>query len=499
MKIQRRKLLKSFGAFTLAAPALTALSVCSPRIGQASEVECQNTPTSPPVESDQLPHPCVGPEQPQPPSLDFSNGAVFKPGYLSIVQGPTSDTTTTINMFVPKLKKYIFEVVDTANNSYRVENYFRLEGPNHWHVVKLRVSGLTPGVQYTLSVFDSGKSKQLIDRRSFSSLDISKSTPRFGFLSCMADDFRFDDIIDPMWNRLKDQNVDFLFLSGDLVYVDSFETVERDKASEFDIWQRYVDGLKRIPVYHWSNLKPIFATWDDHDYGTNDGDRDFVGRSSADKLFHALFFGDEIDNIWTLGPKGTSGLFKAFGQKFFLMDDRSFRQPNKNQAIKEPYGHWGEEQHHWLMKNLGEDKTPAWIFNGNQFFRGAPDKVTFVESLQYNHPAEFKNFCEGLKKISAPVVFASGDVHLSELMKISPEMIGYQSYEITSSSMHSFIGGNTWENSLRIPNMVTSEFNFMVIQSKAVDKGGQTGIKIDLQSLGMVQRPYFQSSLEIFR
>ena len=94
MKIQRRKLLKSFGAFSLAAPALSAFaaSACSPRLGEGNK--------RPP------------PESPATPSLEYSNGAVFKPGYLSIIQGPTSDSTAMINMFVPKLKKYLFEVFD---------------------------------------------------------------------------------------------------------------------------------------------------------------------------------------------------------------------------------------------------------------------------------------------------------------------------------------------------------------------------------------------------
>lgn len=484
MKIQRRQLLKSIGALSLTAPALgaAALSACSPRIGE--DTKLAPTPAR------------------ETPSIEYANGKVFKPGYLSIIQGPTSDSVSMINLFIPKLKKYFFEVTDANGTQYPVERYKRVEGPTHWHVVKLKVSGLTPNVQYTLSVYDnsrSGEKSTLMDQRFFQSLDIQKSNPRFGFLSCMADDVRFDQVIDPMWNRLQAQNVDFLFLTGDLVYVDSFENVERLKATEFDIWQRYVDSLRRIPVYHWTNLKPIFATWDDHDYGTNDGDRDFIGRDNADKLFHALYFGDNIADVWALGPNGTSGVFKAFGQKFFLMDDRSFRQPNKNQASAEPYGHWGETQHKWLMSNLAEDATPSWIFNGNQFFRGAPDDITFVESLAFNHKAEYQNFCEGIKSINAPVVFGSGDVHLSEVMQIPAEAIGFKSFEFTSSSMHSYTGSNPWANSLRIEGMTCVEFNFMVIQSQAIAKNNQRGLNIQMQSLGLAKRPYFENNFEVLR
>ena len=143
------------------------------------------------------------------------------------------------------------------------------------------------------------------------------------------------------------------------------------------------------------------------------------------------------------------------------------------------------------MNDLSQDSTPSWIFNGNQFFRGAPDDVTFIESLAYNHKAEYKSFCEGLKSITAPVVFGSGDVHLSEVMQISEETIGYKSYEFTSSSMHSYTGAKPWANSLRLEGMACIEFNFMVIESKAIFKNNQHGLGIQIQAVGLAKKLYF--------
>src|SRR4051812_33497780 len=239
MKVSRRGLLKFFGS----ASALAAIPGCATPARASSD-------------------PIRGPN-----ALNTSSTA---DGYLSIIQGPTSSTESLINVVAPRLKNYTYTVTDALGESVTIERYDTVSGPVFYKVDKLKVSGLRVGVEYTLKVLDK---TTLIDQRTFQALDVSKSDPNFALVSCMCDDHSFEHVIDPMWARLQDQSVDFLLLCGDEVYVDSFEFVERQKATEYDLWQRYVDALKRLPLYHWRKLTPIFAVWDDHDYGTNDGDR----------------------------------------------------------------------------------------------------------------------------------------------------------------------------------------------------------------------------------
>jgi phosphodiesterase/alkaline phosphatase D-like protein len=471
MKFQRRQLLQAFASL----PVIHFLSGCSPKDDSSQPtVQTKNTKEILPT-------------------------AGMKTGFLSIIQGPTTDQQTLINIFSPRLKNYTYEVTDELGQKQTLEKYETVKGPFFYNIDKIKVSGLNPQTNYKLQILDislTSGSRSVVDERSFKSLDLSKANPEFAFVSCMADDYRFNDVIDPMWNRLKAENVDFIAITGDVVYVDDKNLVERQKATEMDIWQRYVDTFKRIPLYHWYNLKPIFATWDDHDFGTNDGDKNFIGKEAATKIFKGAFFGPELtsgNTSWTMGPGGTSSLLTAFGQKFFFMDDRSFRQPNKESAVtSQPYGHWGESQHRWLIDNLKQDSTPAWIINGNQFFNGA--KKTFIESLEQNHPVEFKTFVDELKTISAPVVFASGDVHLSEIMKISKDVIGFDSYEFTSSSMHSYLGDG-WVNPLRVNGAYALDFNFMVFKSN-VNNGG---FNINTKCLGLPKESFFDMNFEISR
>lgn len=419
----------------------------------------------------------------------------FPPGYLAIVQCATSETETLINIFVPRLKRYTYQVhvareaPGEPEETAAVTPYARVEGPGFYHIEKLKITGLRLGVDYALKVLDRST---VVDERRFRALDTRKADPVFAILSCMCDDYRFTQAIDPMWERLRSEKPDFLVLTGDAVYVDSFEFVERKKATEADIWQRYVDAFRRIPLYHWQRLVPVLATWDDHDFGTNDGDRDFVAKDAALRLFQAIYGGQPIGDVWTQGPAGVSSVFHAFGQRFFLMDDRMFRQPNRDQLSAEPFGHWGESQHEWLVSALASDARPAWIFNGNQFFNGKA--LDFKEAFEANHPAEFVTFVERLRAVNAPVVFASGDIHFSEIMRVPRERLGYETYEFTSSSMHSYTGSG-WENPMRLDGAYALDFNFLLVRSRAA----AAGLAIDVKCLGLAPTPYFETSVSVRR
>jgi len=425
-------------------------------------------------------------------SVESTKAADF--GRLAIIQGPTSDTESLINILSPRLKNYTYEAKDAAGSSVVVEKYETVKGPasSFYKIDKIFVKGLKPNTQYTLNVVDEFRGKKsTVDTRSFQSLDIKTNSVNFATLSCMADEWRFQKVIDPMWESLRKANPDFVVLNGDIVYVDSFDFVERKKATESDIWQRYTDTLKRLPVYHWAELKPIFATWDDHDFGTNDGDRDFISKEPAKKLFRGLFLGKALsNNVWQAGPGCVTCELSGFGQRWYFMDDRTFRQPNKEQKKKEAYGHWGQAQHQWLVTSLQSQKTPAWIFNGNQVFNGK--QLDFKEAFEVNHSDHFVKFINEVKKVQAPVVFSSGDIHFSEIMRIPKERLGYETYEITSSSMHSFTGDG-WDNPMRVPGAFTKEYNFVIVKSQAQPQG----LDLNVRALGMAKQDYFNMDLAI--
>lgn len=472
--LNRRRFLQFLGA----APVVSQILACSPSTDPSpSESNFRSLDSEP-----------RGPSVP--PALELTNTRAFKNGYLTILQGPTSDTESLINIFSPKLKNYSYEIVDSLGTKISVAPETRVKTPTFYCIDKLHFKNLRLGETYTLNVFDK---TTRIDQRNFKTLDIHKTKVRFAQLSCMADDYRFNDAIDLMWDRLQKSQVDFIVMTGDQVYVDSKEFVERQKATELDIWQRYVDALKRLPIYHWQHLVPIIAVWDDHDYGTNDGDSQFVGKEPSTRVFDAVFGGTEIPLVWEKCPAGTSSRFSAFGQRFFLMDDRSFRKTNTDPAAKtDKFGHWGEVAHQWLIEDLQKQIKPSWIFNGNQFLSGKT--LEYKEAFQDNHPAEFNKLLTELTEQRSAFVLGSGDIHLSEIMIAPKDILGFQTYEYTASCMHSYTGTG-WENPLRFPDATTNEFNFFVHQVQA----GPNQLDITTECLGLATIPYFTKRLLVSR
>ncbi|MBY0315229.1 MAG: alkaline phosphatase D family protein [Bdellovibrionales bacterium] len=417
----------------------------------------------------------------------------FRSGYLPIVQGPTSDKETLINILVPHLKKYTYEF-SVNDQVTKITPYATVTEPSSYYKIeKFHLKNLSPKTKYTLTIHDTYKDKPyIVDQRNFKTLDLTEPTPKFAVTSCMSDEWKFQPDIDAMWSKFEKQNVDFVIFSGDTVYVDSFGFVDRQKATAKDLWYRYSQTLTRLPFYHQKQLVPVFATWDDHDFGTNDGNRDTKSKAAALKLFSAVFQGEKLDDgTWQPAGLGVASVFKGYNQQFIFMDDRYFRQPNKDQKTKEAYGHWGKAQHDWLLKQLRENKF-SWIVNGNQVNSGKA--LGFKESLQENHPLHFDQLKKDLSAIKTPFVFLTGDVHFSEIMKTPLESFGFQTYEITSSAMHSY-NGRGWDNPLRIPGKMALDYNFMVISATA--KANSTQLQID--TLGLAPMAYFSETLEVKR
>jgi hypothetical protein len=150
------------------------------------------------------------------------------------------------------------------------------------------------------------------------------------------------------------------------------------------------------------------------------------------------------------------------------------------------------QQEDWLMKSLAEAATPTWLLNGSQFF----GKYLEKDSFEGRHPYQFKRVLEKLRSIEAPVVFGSGDVHFSEVMRIEKPALGYETFEITSSSMHSLTA--PWVN-IRKTNprriATTWHYNYVVVQARA-----QAG-RLDFRalSLGKNLNVYFDQKASITR
>lgn len=372
-----------------------------------------------------------------------------------VLQGATSFTKTQINVMAAE------EITITVSQGkVTVEKITKTYSV--WQAYRIVVEDLLPGTEYELQI---ATATGVVETRKFSTLSPDKTQVKIALASCMRDTRAEHQAV--MWKAMEDTKPDLLFLLGDNVYVDDEKNTDKF-ISEERIWRRYVETRLTLDLYQWKKLVPTIATWDDHDFGLNNTLGAVPWRDASTLVFRTLYAQDAVMPEVGWGP-GISTSYSAYGQRFFLMDNRSFRGYKfigKN--------HWGINQEEWLFNLVSQEKTPGWILTGSQVFGGYRSGWSF----ENNHPGALKRVLSRLSKIEAPVLFGSGDVHYSEIMKIEKERLGYETIEITSSSMHSNARDPKPNNKRRIAS--TGEFNFVV----AMVEAKSSALQMNLRSLG---------------
>lgn len=402
-------------------------------------------------------------------------------GALPIMQGMTNAESSQFTILGPKTIPMTYKIKDSRGTEIEHVLFQReLRAHSNWSIDKIFVGQLNTSESYTLLAYETATGK-LVDQRFFKTVDLNRKQIRFAILSCMNDSF--DEPSTSMWDSLATVQPDYAFMVGDTCYSDNSNRRKDEKG----YWQRYCDTRMGLGHFRQRRLIPTLAVWDDHDYGDNNATKDLPQKQITAELFD-IFFG----NLEVEGYKSTFGagkVFQAAGQNFYFMDCRSFRDDSKTARGL----HWGTEQQNWLMDDLNRSEKTAWLLNGSQFFGGYLGKDSFESS----HRENFRAMLTELSRVKSKVAFASGDVHFSEIMKVEQELLGYETFEVTSSSMHSFtfpLHQFRKKNPRRIES--TSAHNFVVVTAEVQANGELSfsaesfgkGAKSRFKTQGLVSR-----------
>lgn len=188
---------------------------------------------------------------------------------------------------------------------------------------------------------------------------------------------------------------------------------------------------------------PILATWDDHDYGVNDGGAEYPKRMESQRLF-VDFWNDAPDSVRRQRP----GVYdaKIFGPKgnrvqVLLLDTRYFRNALKRGERRTGGAYvpnpdptatmLGEAQWAWLEEQLHDPAELRVLVTSIQCLPAASGQETWS-----NLPLERSRLFELLAKTKAAgIVMINGARHWSELSSIE-EGVPYPIHELTSSSLN---------------------------------------------------------------
>ena len=254
----------------------------------------------------------------------------------------------------------------------------------------------------------------------------------------------------PIFNAIKSENYDLFLMLGDNVYGD---TDSNDLIELRDAYEKQRENFDRL------NLNfPFEAIWDDHDYGKNDGGKEYIYKEEAEQIF-LDFWNIPKDDIRRNRPglyfEKTQEIDGISIQMIFL-DTRFFRDAllptdEKGAPGKERYIPHTDTS----LTMLGEDQ---WTWLQDQLDKEVDHKiiVTSIQFLAMGHgweawktlPHERQRLIDLVDQSSSEVLFISGDRHRGGLYQFSTQS-GKVISEMTSSSLNLAFANDEEDGPLR--------------------------------------------------
>ena len=226
-----------------------------------------------------------------------------------------------------------------------------------------------------------------------------------------------------VWRRMAALDPHAVVLLGDCPYIDSTDLiVQRTRYGEFAAVTEFADLLRS---------RPLYATWDDHDFGANDTNGLLPGKEYAQQAFieyHANpSYGDGREGVYTK--------FRMSGVEVFLLDTRYFAATAPSPIADGPTL-LGTAQWEWLRDGLRASDAPFKLLASGLIWNGAvrPGKPDHWDSYQEEREAIFRFL--GEEGISG-VVLMGGDIHRTRVLRYETrEVVGYPLTELITSPIH---------------------------------------------------------------
>lgn len=251
----------------------------------------------------------------------------------------------------------------------------------------------------------------------------------------------------PAMRSLTNEAADLLLMVGDNVYGDmNGRAYVNNDADLKEMRASFADLAAREDFKTLRSKIPMMVAWDDHDFGANDGGKDFPFKGLSERI-HEHFWGLTGEDVgqWpgtyyarTFGPEGERVQVIMLDTRFF----RSSLTPTDNWGAK------GKERYLPAPPGSMQDMLGAaqWTWLENQLQQPADIRLiaSSIQVMPTVHgweawstmPDERQRLFNLIKRTGAKgVVFLSGDRHAAYLYK-EDGILPYTAHELTSSSLN---------------------------------------------------------------
>jgi len=283
---------------------------------------------------------------------------------------------------------------------------------------------------------------------------VSENSTVIAFGSCNDEELQ-----QPMWKYINENQPALWIWLGDIIYGDTDDKAELKRQYEL---LNGIEGYQQLKT-----ICPIIGTWDDHDYGLNNGGKEWHAKEESQEIFLDFMGAKSTDPRREKEGVYSSYSMKEGGKeiKVILLDCRYFRDSsvtgaNKRYIKNETGTILGETQWQWLENELTNSSAQVHIIGSG--IQVIPEEHRFEKWA--NFPNERQRLFNLLSKTKpANPIIISGDRHIAEISKIELDGLSQPLYEVTSSGMtHSFerITQIGEKNQHRVNNHLSGQKNF---------------------------------------
>ncbi len=266
-------------------------------------------------------------------------------------------------------------------------------------------------------------------------IDRSARVTRIAFGSCLHQERH-----QTVWAEIASKRPDLFLMIGDNVYGDVRTTGAADIPT---LSASYARLASRQEFRDFRARVPMFAVWDDHDFGLNDAGGTFAFKEHAERVFETFWGSGEavrsrpgVHDEILLGPDGERVQIVMLDTRFFRSDLKSLPYQEKapplgwNIPNTDPSATLlGEAQWRWLEQALSKPADVRLIVSSIQVVTDAHGYEKWG-----NIPADRQRLYALLEaKGIGNAVLLSGDRHQGAIYR-SPAMPNL--YELTASSLN---------------------------------------------------------------
>lgn len=287
--------------------------------------------------------------------------------------------------------------------------------------VIFRFDGLAPGTAYRYTVHAAKPESGVFTTPPS---DEIPARVRLAFGSCAKEDSGTANC----WTRLETIGPAALVLLGDTPYIDTTKLeVQRKRYQEFAAVPSFVSLVRN---------RPLYSTWDDHDFGRNDTNGLLEGKAAARQAFVEYHAGA------TEYGRGGNGVYCSFRRgpvEVFLLDTRWFAGTEDSAHAEGKKTLLGREQWAWLRAGLKASTAPFKLIACGMIWNDAvrPKKTDYWGAYPWERDALFAFI--GEEKVSG-CVLVGGDIHRSRVVRHdSRAAAGYDLIELITSPLHDSI------------------------------------------------------------